>query len=1588
MPLSTSELLQRSRRELLDLSTRNRLLAIPAGATSARLIHVHDELSDEVYRLLVTDRKALGFLPGRPSRRSNSEPTPVAVPEELDQETGLPQPDEVVDQATGLARRHVDARLQTVLTSEGLQQRLLGIHRDAQSLVEEQGVNVLYVGLGQLRWVEPAQPDKPRLAPLVLIPVDLQRETAADRFQVRRREEDLEENLSLRAKLKADFNLELPPFPDEEELRPSVYFDAVANAVQGHAGWEVLPNAMALGLFSFAKFLMYRDLDPANWPAPERLVEHPFVKGLLQEGLPETGPLLGDDTNLDELIPANRLDHVVDADSSQALAIESVRRGRSAVVQGPPGTGKSQSIANIIATAVLDGKRVLFVAEKLAALEVVKRRLEREGLGPLGLELHSNKASKRAVVEEIGRTWKLGRPKAGDLEALIPKLEEHRAALQAHAAALHDPVPPSGLTPFSILGHLAALGERGQEAADLALPVAAAWSGDDLEERRRRAAELTTRIREMGLPGQHPWRGVRRAGLLQIDLAPLSAQIRKTAQKLAELKVAAAPLAHALRRPPPASLRDTARLHLIGRQVVTAPSVDRRALCDGVWNAGLGGLRDLVSTGKTFAETASRLAGVVSERTWEKDFDEARTHLAAHGRSWLRFLNGDYRRAMATLRGSLRGETPRTLEGRIDLFDQILTGQRAMRIIRAGTAVGAAAFGSLWQGERSAWPQLEAVLGWVAAQEQAGLDESFRRLFADLEEPSRIAGLLEPLARSLESFRESLTGLAAALDLDTPSAFGVPDFDEVEFPQLERRLALWLERMDALTSWSQYHARAVQARHLALGPWLDRLETGSLPADRAQDAFERAAFSQILREVMVQRPGLASFDGLLHTNLVTAFRTLDRERLALARYRTLLAHHDGMPSTNAALGPAGLVRSEMERKRGHRPVRRLLRDAGSVVQAIKPVFMMSPLSVAQFLEPGAVEFDLLVIDEASQIQPVDAFGALARCRQVVVVGDSRQLPPTRFFTRLTSGEEIEDEPGAAALAAEARDIESILGLCCARGLPQTMLRWHYRSRHHSLIAVSNREFYDNRLCIVPSPHPTVPGLGLHFHPVPDGVFDSGGSGANRIEARTVCRAILEHARRSPHLSLGVAAFSIRQQQAILDELELRRRESPDTEPFFAAHPAEPFFVKNLENVQGDERDVIFISVGYGRDAHGQLAMRFGPLSMDGGERRLNVLISRAKRRCVVFSSIVAEDIDLDRAGGRGVEALKTFLGFAQTGRLEGADGDVDRSLTELEQSVRTAVESLGLPVDPRVGVAGFFIDLAVADPNRPGHYLLGLELDGPHYRATTFTRARDRLRQAVLEDHGWSLHRIWSVDWFQHPADQLRRISEAIERAKSKPARPADAQPPAVATLSNSPGPIEPEREEAVEEEPGLAAFAVPYVEAKFTVPRRRDPHELGGPEWADILLQIVQAEGPVHEDELVTRVRDLWNLGRATARLQDAVARGVRLLVVSQRCVREEEFLAIPGAPVLIRNRARVNSSTLRKAEFLPPAEIRATILALVEAHHGAQRGELPLAVARVFGFRTTGAILRERVDAQVDRLLAEQTLVNDGDMLRLGAR
>ena len=574
-----------------------------------------------------------------------------------------------------------------------------------------------------------------------------------------------------------------------------------------------------------------------------------------------------------------------------------------------------------------------------------------------------------------------------------------------------------------------------------------------------------------------------------------------------------------------------------------------------------------------------------------------------------------------------------------------------------------------------------------------------------------------------------------------------------------------LDYRDQLPQWVHFLRVRAQSAEEGLSKLTALADARRMDPDRLVPSFRFLFYDSLARGVFAERPALSGLTGLTISEIRKQFAKLDRESIRLYRQRAAAIIDRRPVPCGGQVGPVGtwtdlaLVIHEINKQRRHIPIRQLMRRAGRALHALKPCFMMGPLSVAQYLAPGELSFDLIVMDEASQLKPEDAVGALARGAQMVIVGDPKQLPPTTFFQRAAIDAETEEDDQTRTVAEEG---ESILDVASTLYQPVRRLRWHYRSRHHSLIAFSNKEFYQGDLVIFPSAYHEHSDLGVKYHAVRGGVFENG---RNAPEAAIVVDAVMDHMESRPDESLGVVTLNFEQGELIEEMLDQRLR----ADPFALAYQEkmnsgfEPFFVKNLENVQGDERDVMFISATYGPDARGNQYQRFGPINGANGHRRLNVLFTRAKKRTEVFSSLDPDKIQTGPGSAWGLRALKQYLIFARSGILETADDGIEQATNDFERSVGAVLKEKGFEVVPQVGVAGFFIDLAVKHPTKVGSYLLGIECDGASYHSGRSARDRDRLREEILVKLGWTIHRVWSTDWFKSRAAEIERLLKHVE---------------------------------------------------------------------------------------------------------------------------------------------------------------------------------------------------------------------------------
>ncbi|MBO2013029.1 DUF3320 domain-containing protein [Hymenobacter negativus] len=1596
--------LEAARQELLDLGMRNPLLNFKLS--TAQGVAIVREEATPVYEMLVRQGKTMYFqgIPdsrlaaGKSARAIRSttgftslEGATAGLTEaELDERRAAhlqalstayeaPEPAETEHQAL-----LTDNKLQTDESLARLESRLQRTYYTARTSLEETGANILYLALGMLTWYETERSEEPRQAPLVLVPVLLERGTAAERFRLRYTGAEVEGNLSLQARLKAGFGVALPLPELDDDGTLSDYYAAVLAAVAGLPRWRVDANTITLSFFSFGKFLLYRDLDPATWPAGANLLEHPAIRALLgrNSGFRDAPPSVSDTAFLDTESPAADLHQVLDADSSQLLALLAVHEGRNLVIQGPPGTGKSQTIANLLAEAIGAGKKVLFVAEKMAALEVVKRRLDALGLGAACLELHSHKANKKGLHDELRHTLGLGRPAtATGVADQMAQLPRYRQALNDYALAVNAPLGHSRRTAQQLAGELLHLNEKRGPVALPRIPFArlSSWTDADAAHAEAMATRLQATLQKIGVPKNLLFWGSELTVLLPAAQDALESQLRQASATIETLQTTSEALARHLGLPAPTERAQAEALLPAARHAQLAPGLPGPAVTDAAWVQEASRVAEVLQAGMAYTALHQQHDTTLLPEAWDQQLLAERAALLAYGDKWWKFASGDYRNARKRLQSIWQRALPDEATALVTVIDAIHEARRHRQTIAEGNPLMASLFGPAWQGLRSDWAALRRVADYLTLTHQRiarhELPAALLNYLAGGSPSEGITAALAALETALARQRTTVQGLADALQLNEARRFG-PD-GRLQFQPFAAQLTTlrqWTADLPALrlvTEWNNV-AASVQAEQL---PELLLLVESWPEAGRFLASAVRQTWLENLQKVAYeQHPALRQFERAGHEELAARFRQADRDSLYHNRVRAMQNHHAQLPNQQAG-GQMLVLRNEFAKKSRHLSIRRLMQEAGRAVQAIKPVFMMSPLSVASFLPPGAVAFDLVVFDEASQVKPVDALGAIARGKQLVVVGDSKQLPPTSFFDSLTNSGEEADEENVTA------DIQSILELCTARQMPERMLRWHYRSLHQSLIAASNHLFYDDKLVIFPSPggqgH-----LGLVYHHLPETHYERGTTRTNPAEAAAVAEAVLHHARTSPTLTLGVVAFSTAQRQAIQDALEIRRWQHPETEAFFSRHAHEPFFIKNLENVQGDERDVIFISIGYGRTKDGYLTMSFGPLNGEGGERRLNVLITRARQRCEVFTNLTADDLDLSRTPARGVAALKTFLSFAQHGRLN-RNEETDRALeSPFEEAVHRALTARGYQVRPQVGSQGFYLDLAVVDPDQPGRYVLGIECDGAMYHSARSARDRDRLRQEVLESVGWRLHRIWSTDWFRDPAGETERTVAAIEEARHLSV--LDQADALADDESNT------RRLGALEREAPAVATShgtIPYQVAQLPAAiRQRELHQHPTGRLAAWVSEVVAVESPVHVDEATRRLAAATGVTQVGSRIRASVAQAIDLAAKMGGIRQQGNFLWTPTMPPAappLRDRSTLPAIS-RKLSFVAPEEVAAAVLRVVRDGFAVKREAVALPAARLLGFSRPSEEQRQVFSSAINQLVADEKLSETKGVLK----
>jgi very-short-patch-repair endonuclease/DNA polymerase III delta prime subunit len=1383
--------------------------------------------------------------------------------------------------------------------------------------------------------------------------------------------------LSLQAKLKTDFGIDLPLYDQEcksdaEDLASlQEYFSQVSTSVEKYNRWKVSSDEIQLGFFSFGKFLMFKDLDPSVWPEDKKPDTHPVIERLLGDnGFAGESSVVPDGAHLDEIIQPGDVHFVRDADSTQTLAILEARGGRNLVIQGPPGTGKSQTITNIVAELIGNGKTVLFVAEKMAALDVVKRRLDENHLGDAVLELHSHKATKQSVLKELARTLDQGKPIPPDAAEDIAGLQASRDELNDYCNAVNAAVEPSNVPFITALGNVL----KGQRQC----PGLAVWSSSDMKHwtqkeflsAKEKVSELALHISKVGTPSGNPFWGCKLSVFSPIEQAEVQKILKSCSDFLGKISDESSPLANRLGLASPLTISDVDVICRAAKRAAGAPKLTGIRISTNDWQLRRDAIRALIKAGSNMTAMKSNFGHVVIDQAWEQDLLSTRQQLVTTGEKWWRVLSGAYRAEKARLQGVCRSELPKSNSKCLELVDGILEYQLNKKVYDEHAGLGDVLFGAQWLQQDSDWDVLGRLSEWIFT------------LYDDLGSGAVPAGIVDFLAghpdatglgeavvqleKLIDNLKDSFAKLDVLISLD--DVYSANYLDEA-ISRFKDKLALWSTELPKLYEQVRYNQLLSEINSLGLKDLSDAANDWDASGPSLTHAFELTWYSGIVSAAYAKSPSLSRFDPIRQEHLIEKFRMLDQKSIGHAQAKLAKLVWDRQPSINQS-GEMGIIRNELNKKRRHLPIRQLMDQAGRAVQAIKPVFMMSPMSIANFLPPGKLDFDVVIFDEASQVKAVDALGALLRGRQAIVVGDTKQMPPTDFFGRDI---DTDDEDNVTS------DIESILSMFRAKGAQERYLSWHYRSRHESLIAVSNVEFYDRKLVVFPAPGTRKNATGLKLQHIPNAIYDRGRTRTNLLEAKAVASAVLDHARKRPELSLGVVAFSVAQRDLIQVEVELLRRKHSDVDKFFnEAHPSEPFFIKNLENVQGDERDCIFISIGYGRNESGRIAKEFGPVNREGGERRLNVLISRAKMVMEVFCNFRADELELDSNASHGVRALKHFLRYAETRELDmpiETGKDVD---SPFELEVMTAIKEKGYSVEGQVGTAGYFIDMAIKDPDFPGRYILAIECDGASYHSSRSARDRDRLRQGVLESLGWKFHRIWSTDWFRDSKKELDRVIVAIERSRVEIANLESKKAPVVAIQSEQ---VQFERETSVDVDETVSSVYKKVILEKWTSSEAL--HEVHREKLVELIRLVVEVEAPVHDADITRRVMDSFGVSRAGSRIVDAVKSALQYGAALGTFKYEDGFAyAITSGDVAIRNRSDFENAE-KKIEHVAPVEIEEALLHCVKNAFTIDRGEAISDALSQLGFSRSTAAISSHMNLIVEGLLKRGSLKNVGDKL-----
>lgn len=1674
--LEIKKQIQESRKNLLDMGMRNNLLNF---RELKRNIPIIDENPAELCQILVFEEKFMEFIPNPEKEKDEKNINSEILDESEDIIERKKNLWTIPLQDEDIPDKHKDIYLQTDLSEKELQKRLFTLNQDYKTSLEEQGYNNLYLALGFLEWKEFDYNDLIRKSPLILIPVKLYRESIGKPFTIEWDHEDIQYNLSLQYKLREQ-GVDLPSFEDFESKEDIYsYFNEVNSSILNKEGWKI-NNSIFLSKFNFRKFVMYKDLDLDEWLGDVK--DNP-IKELFYPNDDEIWDDF-DENQIDKLIPPADVFHVVDADSSQITVIEEVKKGKNLVVEGPPGTGKSQTIVNIIAELMANKKTVLFVSEKMAALNVVKDRLDAIGLGNGCLEIHSNKSNKKDVLRSIEKALSSNIYAVKD-DIDFHNLESLREKLNLYMDTIHKKYKNTDLSIYQLIG-VSDFNRQLIENLDQDLYRFEMGNLGNLDSQKRGEMINNLEIIEDSYNAikpveSNPWRYTSPEKLFPEDIETIEYNLislineinnilsninnlfnitgAKDLKNLDEIEVYTENCKILKSDPKLLNGNDLNKLiNSIENYQEKTKNIDKKIFSEDLENIKKKvkninnninslnldqnilkneNLDEIIFEIKKYDNKikTSEIKNILRD----DDLNKKLNLFKSKKNSFFKIFNAEFKSIRDEFRGYYSNE--KVSEDKIvSDFDNIIKWNDSLNDLRERildyceneTTDGKILIESekllswanqleninnelsnfTFNSEKSNLENLENDLNnfieiknqleYIKSMENMG-NHFFKDIWkgsetdvTELKEKYDIIIIFNKLyssgffsQKTVENLNDNLNinELDDYLNLIKNNKLKVLENyniinnllnfknEELEIGQiqntnlviLKKEFSLLLDNMGLLHEWKIYKSNCEEYQNDYNKELISLLNNDKLIKESIIPTFNYNFGNNAMKDILGENKTLNNFSSSMHEKNIEKFKELDKKIINLNRYRVQEVLWKNLPNISSVVNPLselGVLLKEMNKKRRIKPIRKILSECSKVIRDIKPCFMMSPLSIAQFLDPKHYEshFDFVIFDEASQIKSEDALGAMLRGKNYIIMGDTKQLPPTIFFDGGSIDDENENMDDIFI-----NDVESILHFCSSV-FPNKMLKWHYRSKHESLIAVSNEEFYNNDLFIYPSPIRQSEELGLKLNYSPDTIYYRGNSSNNPKEAVNVIDYAIEHFKKHGiNKSLGIGTFSMSQKQAILEELELKLKENPELQQYFNETGKEGFFVKNLENIQGDERDVILISIGYGFDSDKKLLYNFGPLNRDGGERRLNVLITRAREKCVVFSNFKSKDLNLERSYSKGIRALKNFLFYAETGKFPsnyktGHDFDSD-----FEKSVYNFLDNEGFIVEKQIGCAGFRIDLAIVDKENNDNYIIGIECDGAPYHSSSVARDRDRLRQEILEGLGWTFHRIWSTEWYHNRKNAREKLLNAIELAnKHKNDIKKDIENISTEIVVEKFGKILEKKETKQNFEIKKNNAYVYYKQNEKLYNFYDKPNY----QHFDLIGKIMELEAPIHKNEIYDRIKRVYGV-KSTEKFKNHInlllkdMRNNRMIFIKNDFCYNSET-----GEIIIRERKKPN------IDLICDEEIKKTILHVLKEQYSLDADSLSKSSSKLLGFGVFREKIKNRYSNIIKKMVSEKEI------------